>query len=129
MDHQTFDHATRVFAASGSRRAAWRALLGAALLGATTRTASAGPCDTGKNPACTCGTDTKCPPGKCFTHDCGHQHCCSEPTWITCGNRCCKTEDDNRPIPDPCGRCIEPVPPDAGPGPCEAGITGSYRRR
>ena len=41
MDHQTFDRLARVFAASGSRRAAWRALLGAALLGATTRAAMA----------------------------------------------------------------------------------------
>ena len=55
MDPHVFDSLTRLLSAPRSRRAAWRALLGAALLGATTRTAMAAtPCDNGKNPG-TCG--------------------------------------------------------------------------
>ena len=50
MDHQTFDRLTRLFGMVGSRRSAWRALLGGALLGATTRSAAAKPCDQGKHP-------------------------------------------------------------------------------
>ena len=57
MDQPTFDRLTRLVAASGSRRAAWRALLAAALFGATTRPAAARPCANGKH---TCG-EACCP--------------------------------------------------------------------
>src|SRR5829696_2978434 len=85
MDHRKFDRLTRLFGAPRSRRTALRALLGAALLGATTRTAMAGPCDTGNNPQCTCGADTNCPAGKCFVDSRGNcPVCCTEPGYVIC---------------------------------------------
>jgi hypothetical protein len=144
MDHQTFDRLTRVVAASGSRRTAWRALLGGVLLGATTRGVAAGPCRTEKNPQCRCGDNRKCPPGKCFVLEegdcrdptspdcvCRDEVCCSgaEPTsgeeLIICGNRCCRATLNRDPIDDPCKNCDPPrVPPD-----CPGALAGSYRRR
>ena len=122
MEHLTFDRLTRLVAASGSRRTAWRALLGAALLGATTKGAAAAPCGPDqKNRQCRCGVVRDCTPGTCFTHECGHQFCCTEPEWIICGNACCaNTRDGCR------GVCIHPILPEDF---CESGITGTYRRR
>jgi hypothetical protein len=130
MDHQTFDRLTRLFGIAGSRRTAWRVLLGGALLGATTRAAAAGPCDTGTNPECTCGKDTKCPPGMCFWDPCPAEEprgefCCStEFGYVFCGDRCCLDNGN-----DPCAACRRPSkdPPEACLG--EEAIIGSYRRR
>ena len=140
MDHQMFDHVTRLVAASGSRRAAWRALLGAALLGATTRTARAtatSPCERGAQESC--GIEGPCCPGKCFlicperSLD-EYAFCCSgrDPhtrgELIICGNRCCL--DDGSA--NPCKDCKPPTNVEQFPksgGPCIAAITGSYRRR
>jgi hypothetical protein len=131
MDQRKFDRLTRLFGAPRSRRTAWRALLGAALLGATIRPAAAAPCANDTNARCMCGETRDCDPGKCVTHDCGHQLCCSGEDWIICGNVCCQNVRDackvqvsseNR-LPN----CIRPIPPAAGP--CESAITGSYRRR
>ena len=130
MDHHVFDTVTRLFGTTGSRRAAWRALLGVALLGVTRRHAAAAPCGTVPNARCTCGTTRDCDPGKCFTHDCGDQFCCTG-DWVICGNECCQNVRDaclvagsgeNR-LPN----CIHPTPPASGL--CENAITGSYRRR
>ena len=128
MDHQMFDHVTRVFAASGSRRGAWRALLGAALLGVTTRPAAAGPCANGKHE---CGG--VCCPGKCFefVSDSSDAGVC--PLCCTGNNIICKGPDGkstcclNDPSEDPCAKCALPKEnPDTS---CRTGITGSYRRR
>jgi len=125
MDHQTFDRLTRLFSATGSRRAAWRALLGAAFLGTTTRSAVAAPCHDRKH---YCGDD--CCPGKCFAEVCtGHQLCCTAANrLIICGNQCCMAVDaSGKPIVDPCTDCTAPPAP-----PCEDEpefISGSYRRR
>jgi hypothetical protein len=129
MDHRNFDRLTRLFGATRSRRTALRALLGAALLGATARPAVATPCDgdnSKNNPRCTCG-GSDCEPGKCFTHDTGCQLCCTEENdLIICGNKCCKIEGE-----DPCGRCQVPAPPSptSGAPPCTTYVSGSYRRR
>ena len=123
MDHQTFDRLTHLFAVSGSRRTAWRALLGAALLGVTTRGAAAEPCNKGKH---LCG-GTCCPGGKCFANDvCGDELCCTGPELVICGNTCCKKVDTKgRQSQAPCrGECISP-----GKDPCQSGLPGSYRRR
>src|SRR5688500_1657714 len=110
MDQQTFDRLTRFVGAAGSRRSAWRALLAAALLGATTRTAAAAPSYTGKNPRWRCGEESKCPPGKCFVDECGHELCCTGPKLIICGDRCCQSVGAS-----PCSAqnrqdaCIRPV--------------------
>jgi hypothetical protein len=48
MDHHVFDTVTRLFGTAGSRCTAWHALLAGVLLGATTRSAAAAPCRTGK---------------------------------------------------------------------------------
>jgi hypothetical protein len=129
MDHQTFDRLTYLFAASGSRRNAWRALLGAALLGATTQSAAAAPCSNGKH---LCGGT--CCPGKCFT-DGSCEVCCTGENIICTtagGPVCCLNLNDGK---DPCavlqatGKCPTPDP---GPNPstsCKSGIAGSYRRR
>ncbi len=121
MDHHPFDHLTRLFGTAGSRRTAWRALLAGALLRATTRPAAAGPCDTGKNPQCTCGTDTKCPPGKCFVLEGDVCPLCCAGNNIICGATCCLNKGD-----DPCDSCALPENPNPQ---CQSGITGSYRRR
>ena len=127
MDHQTFDRLTRLFGASGSRRYAGRALLGTALLGATTRMAAAAPCDNGKNPRCRCGQNSTCPPGKCFRNECnGDQLCCTGSGLIICGNTCCQNVGT-----DPCDPCLAPGATDvqaAEDDPCPSGLAGSYRR-
>jgi hypothetical protein len=137
MDQRKFDRLTRLFGAPRSRRTAWRALLGAALLGATTRTAMAGPCDTGNNPQCTCGTNRTCPPGMCFV-DSGGQCpvCCTEENDLTlCVGKtidaatrkaireptCCKGTKDA------CEACVPPAPPPGAT--CFDYVGGSYRRR
>ncbi len=122
MDHHAFDRLTRLCGASGSRRTAWRTLLAATLLGATTRPAAAKPCNNGKH---LCG-DTCCP-GKCFVNDaCRDELCCTGPERIICGNQCCKRVDEaGRKIKAPCsGECISPREDS-----CPTAITGSYRRR
>ena len=140
MDHHVFDTVTRLVGTAGSRRTAWRAILGAALFGATTRSTAAAPCPNVRNARCTCGETSNCEPSKCFTHDCGHQFCCTG-RWTICGNECCMTEtDQGRSIEDPCRvegsgenrlpNCIRPIPPLPPPdSPCQSGIAGSYRRR
>jgi hypothetical protein len=139
MNPHVFDSLTRLVSAPRSRRAAWRALLGAALLGATTRTAAAAPtslCDGDKHDPCGSGRDNCCP-GKCFVHeDCTDEFfCCTGPKWIICGEEttnptpgeprreptCCENTKDG----DPCGNCIQPPVSET----CITGITGSYRRR
>jgi hypothetical protein len=137
MDHPTFDHVTRVFAASGSRRAALRALLGTALLGASTRTTAAAPttlCDEGRNPQCTCGASAKCPPNQCFWDPCpadkprGEFCCSTELGYVLCGDRCCLRGPN---AADPCAACLRPLrdPAEACAGVGGQAITGSYRRR
>jgi hypothetical protein len=124
MDHRTFDRLTHLFAASGSRRTAWRALLGAALLGVTTRSAAAEPCNKGKH---RCGN--QCCPGKCFTNG-SCQVCCTGNNVIchTGGPAVCCLNDGKD---DPCavlkatGEC--PIPDSRGN--CPDLIAGSYRRR
>jgi hypothetical protein len=129
MDHQTFDRLTRLFGIAGSRRTAWRALLGAALLGATTRAAmadSSTPCLTGNQEFC----GRQCCPGRCFVSESsGCVLCCTGKDLIICEDpatgksTCCNALDEHGdPISDPCGDCI---PPQACPGL----ISGSYRRR
>jgi hypothetical protein len=131
MDHHTFDRLSRLIGASGSRRTAWRALLGAALLGTTTRPTAAAPCGNAKHG---CGAGNACCPGKCFRHvKTGDELCCSGSdkntgsALITCGNRCCQDVGD-----DPCDCCLDPGTSSviaAAADPCPEGITGSYRRR
>jgi hypothetical protein len=130
MEHQTFDRLTRLFGTAASRRSAWRALLASALLGVTTRSVAAEPCDNvrNSNSRCTCGETSTCEPGKCFTHDCGHQRCCTaEHKLVICGNECCMTETERGvPIADPCRvevsgknrlpNCVRPNPPAPRPG-------------
>jgi hypothetical protein len=130
MDHQTFDRLTRLVGTAASRRTAWRALLGAALLGATTRSAAAEPCRNDK-PACGSG----CCPGRCFTFvsDAGGSSrpsaacavCCTEENkLVICGGTCCQYRERG----DPCDPCDLPPPPTPD-CPSASGLAGSYRRR
>jgi hypothetical protein len=121
MDHHVFDSVTRLFGASGSRRAAWRTLLAGALLGFTTRSAVAAPCANDANSRCTCGTTRNCAPGKCFVKCGGGELCCTEPDFVICGNRCCFITGSA----DPCAECPQARAGDV----CPSGIAGSYRRR
>ena len=129
MDHRKFDRLTRLFGVPRSRRAALRALLGTALLGATTRPAAAGPCDPGKHDLCGNGRDNCCP-GRCFMHElCNSvQLCCTGPDLIICGDKttgeptCCQNKGN-----DPCGDCMRPELP-VGVS-CGSYVGGSYRRR
>ena len=132
MDQKTFDRLTRLVAASGSRRAAWRALLAAALIGTTTRRAAAAPttpCDTGKHALCITPTGRECCPGRCFVDECQpeNQVCCTAPKLIICTDVlsgkpiCCQNQGDS-----PCDHCIRP---DGTSPTCGGVITGSYRRR
>jgi hypothetical protein len=141
MDHQTFDRLTRLFGIAGSRRTAWQALLGAALLGATTRSVAAAPtsaCDAGGQESC--GIGGPCCPGRCFVTcratDSGTSEpttyeefalCCTGKDLIICGKECCL--DDGRD--DPCERCELPSEPGMPTGAqvCIGAIAGSYRRR
>jgi hypothetical protein len=125
MDHHVFDRLTRLFSAPRSRRTAWRTLLGAALLGATTRDAAAAPtapCDPGDQEYCITPKGRECCPGRCFVHtECPDEFfCCTGPEWITCGNDCCENTRDACS-----GVCTHPTPSEA----CKEAITGSYRRR
>ena len=125
MDPHAFDRATRLFRTPRSRRSAWHALLGAALLGMTTRPATAAPCGNAKHG---CGVGNECCPGKCFRHvSTDHELCCSGPGLIVCGNTCCQNVGE-----DPCDCCLAPGAETAiaaAADPCSGGITGSYRRR
>jgi hypothetical protein len=125
MDPHAFDRATRLFRTPHSRRSAWHALLGAALLGTTMRTASAAPCGNDRHG---CGTGNECCPGKCFrsvrTSD---ELCCSGPDLIICENRCCQNVGE-----DPCDCCLDPGATTeiaAAANSCPGAIAGSYRRR
>jgi len=135
MDHQTFDRLTRLFGFAGSRRTAWRALLGAALLGATTRVAmadSSTPCLTGNQEFC----GRQCCPGKCFVtceNDVELALCCTGNDFIICEDPntgksiCCLNRGDGS-----CEKCEQPgelgLP--TGAETCRPGlISGSYRRR
>ncbi len=125
MDPHVFDRLTRLFSAPRSRRGAWRALLGGALLGATPRPAMASPCAKGKH---MCGERKECCPGRCFVDECNPDTalCCTAPRLIICTDVitgkavCCENQGDS-----PCDACLRP--PD-GPA-CPSSITGSYRRR
>jgi hypothetical protein len=132
MDQQTFDRLTRLFRTAGSRRTAWRAILGAALFGATTCSAAAQQCPDRKH---RCGAD--CCPGKCFRDELNEscEACCTEKNnniiCVTAGGPVCCRKDEKV---DPCavvqatGKC--PAPPAGAVGEtCTAGIAGSYRRR
>jgi hypothetical protein len=126
MDYQVFDRLARLFAASGSRRTTWRALLGAALLGATTSPVGAAPgatpCDTGEQARC----GDQCCPGRCFVDEvCGDQLCCRGPELTICGNMCCRSVDEaGRKLAAPCsGACIPPKE-----GSCQSGLPTRYRR-
>jgi hypothetical protein len=123
MDQPTFDRLTRLVAASGSRRAAWRALLAAALFRATTRPAAASLCANGKH---TCGE--ACCPGKCFALQGEACPLCCTGTNIICkdpvmGKSTCCLNDGSE---DPCAKCGLPENPNPL---CRTGITGTYRRR
>ena len=122
MDHQTFDHLARLFGTAGSRRTAWRALLAGALLGATTRSATAAQCANGKH---TCGASGECCPGKCFTNRfC--DVCCTENNIIchTAGGLVCCLNNEDKDT-DPCDVCNPPELRYV----CQDAIAGSYRRR
>lgn len=121
MDHQTFDRLTHLFAASGSRRTACRALLAAALFGAAPRRTTATPstpCTKGNHQLC----GGKCCPGKCFTNG-SCEVCCTGNNIIchTGGQPVCCLNDGK----DSCATCTIP---DSG-GYCKEAIAGSYRRR
>ena len=153
MDDPAFDRVTRLFWAPGSRRAALRAVLGAALVGSTRQTAAAAPQRPrqGRGPEICAGAPCAPPP-----HDatlggfcCSGQHCscagecCNnrcfwfvpspeffgEPAQIT--EFCCRGPDlivcENARGEDTCCR-------NEGKNPCRfclvaGGIAGSYRRR
>jgi hypothetical protein len=127
MDDRKFDRLTRLFGTPGSRRTAFRALLGAALLGTTTRAAmatSSNACDPGKNEVC----GKECCPGTCFVRTCStteEAFCCTGERMIICGidqrAQCCV--DDGRP--NPCEDCLTP----SVGGFCPSYVGGSYRRR
>jgi hypothetical protein len=130
MDHRKFDRLTRLFGAPRSRRTALRALLSAALLGATTRTAmatSSTPCELGAHEIC----GGECCPGKCFEQLAGGcPVCCTEPDFVICVGKttgepnkptCCK--NNKREGEDPCRDCQPPTPI------CPGYVGGSYRRR
>ena len=137
MDDRKFDRLTRLFGAPGSRRTALRALLVAALIGATSRTAmatSSAPCKKGSQESCG-GT---CCPGKCFVNPAnGCPVCCTEPDFVICAGKtidattgrttrqptCCQNTKDG----DPCERCVPPAPPRGAT--CPSYVGGSYRRR
>jgi hypothetical protein len=129
MDHRKFDRLTRLFSVPRSRRTALRALIGAALLGTTTREVMATPrCDNDKM----CGKDGCCP-GKCFLDPCPAdkprgEFCCTGSDYVLCGGTCCKPIDPT--AADPCAECRLAGPPPREPSQvCQTGITGSYRRR
>jgi hypothetical protein len=135
MDPHVFDHLTRLWSAPRSRRAAWRALLGVALLGTSTRTAvatSSTPCLTGSQVFC---VRDQCCPGRCFVtcqNDEEFALCCTGKDLIICEDpktgesTCCQNRGD-----DSCEKCELPgdgIP--TGAETCPPGaITGSYRRR
>jgi hypothetical protein len=127
MDPHAFDRATRLFRSPRSRRAAWRTLLGGALLGATTPGALASPCENGTHSPC----GSQCCPGRCFTNEvCGDQLCCMRPDFTICGEECCRARTaDGQKIASPChkGGCLPPRNV-CGEDP-SGGIAGSYRRR
>lgn len=127
MDQQTFDRLTRLFGMAGSRRSAWRALLAGALLGATTRSAAATPCDQGKHALC----GGECCPGRCFTNEtCGDMLCCTGLDFTICGHECCRARTaGGEKIASPChtGGCVPPRNV-CGEDP-SGGIPGRYRRR
>jgi hypothetical protein len=125
MDHQTFDRLTRLFSATGSRCAAWRAPLAGALLGTAPRSLTAAPTtpctNNGKQKLC----GGECCPGRCFKNE-RCEVCCTGNN-IICGTGdgpvCC-LDDGSR---DPCGDC---KPPQAQVSQrCPEFISGSYRRR
>jgi uncharacterized low-complexity protein len=143
MDQLKFDRLTQLVSAAGSRRQTLRAVLGAALLGATTTHAAVrgrrasksrrktcvdencpptpdgkpGTCCAGKH--CTCNGE--CCPGRCFQEAEAErvtaEYCCVKPDWMMCdgpeGEPVCCPYD----LENPCS--------------CVGGtvITGSYRRR
>jgi hypothetical protein len=135
MDHQTIDRLARLFATAASRRTTWRAMLGAALFGVTTRSAVAQRCPDSKH---LCGGERgECCPGTCFRDEFNPscEACCTEKNNnIICnttrGPVCCHI---NEAKVDPCtvveetGEC--PVSPEGVGETCVAGISGSYRRR
>ena len=135
MDQQTFDRLTRLVGTAASRRTAWRAMLGGALLGITSHSAAAQRCPDRKH---LCGGEGgECCPGKCFRDDLNPscEACCTAKNYnIICittkGPVCCH---NNNPRVDPCaevqrtGEC--PVSPQGKGETCIAGIAGSYRRR
>jgi hypothetical protein len=135
MDPHVFDSLTRQLSAPRSRRAAWRALVGAALLGATTRAAmadSSTPCRAGNQEVC----GGQCCPGRCFMHEpCKNiQLCCTGKDLIICEDpttgksTCCYALDEHGdPSSDPCRECKPPPLPDDQT--CFDYIGGSYRRR
>jgi len=128
MDPQTFDRFARLLSMPRSRRTTWRALLGAALLGATTRTAVAAatdPCAAGAEDYCVVGDARVCCPGRCFVK-CGggEEICCTKPNWVMCGNSCCPYDPTAR---NPCEHC--PPGLSGGGDACVGVITGTYRRR
>ena len=129
MDPHAFDRATRLFRTPQSRRAAWRALLGGAFLGATARRGTAAaPSDTSKAAMC---AGAWCP-GRCFTNDhpdpaCRDELCCLRPEYIICGDRCCRASSADGRTRCTAGACLPPRELCAGDP--AGGITGSYRRR
>lgn len=132
MDQRKFDRLTQRVSAAESRRQALRALLGAALVGTTTKNAAATKrrAPRGRGERCkdgtTCHGDAccgeECCPGRCFVDADNRPFCCTAPDWVICGN----SEAANREERQIC--C-----PKAGSDPCSCVgptvITGSYRRR
>ena len=127
MDHREFDRLTQRVSKAGSRRQALRAVLGAALLGASSRTAmatSSAPCKKGSRASCG-GT---CCPGKCFAYENCAFLCCTGADLIICGNKCCRfLNDRGERISTPCEVCEQPPPPRGAF--CNSYVGGSYRRR
>ena len=95
---------------SASQRTAWCALLGAVLLGVTTRPAAAKPCNKDKH---TCGVRKECCPGTCFVHACGTYELCCIGNSTICSNtrraECCENMGE-----EPCRTCIRPTPSEDG---------------
>lgn len=127
MDPHAFDRATRLFGSRRSRRAVWRAVLGGALLGATSHGALASPCQDGKHSRC----GDQCCPGRCFTNEaCGDQLCCVGPNFTICGDECCRARTaDGQKIASPCNKGGCRPPQSVCPEEPDGGIAGSYRRR
>src|SRR5215207_8242538 len=86
MDHRKFDRLTQQVRAAGSRRQALRAVLGAAIVGSTTKHAAANVRRAPKGRGEICADGSTCHGDSCCGREC-------------CPGRCFVTEEDNRGNP------------------------------